>query len=543
MRTFSIYTLGCKVNKYESAQIRQFLEGLGLSSVKPTEEPDLFVINTCCVTATASAKSRQYIQRANKLNERAIKVVCGCLAELKTNELRVKENKSTFLLAGREALAAKLYQISRGARSGCSLTNSTKTSNIAQHSCIKPDNERKINTFAGLASLPKLPLLTVFKEQTRAFLKVQDGCDGVCSYCIVPKVRPDVQSKPIEEAVAEAKALVSAGHKEIVVTGVNLGAYGRETVRRTSEISDFQFSIFNLLEELAQVPGPFDSAQGKLPRIRVSSLEPGDISEELLDVFCKHPNIMPHIHLSVQSGSDNILRRMCRQYGATELRGKITLIKSRLDRPAITCDLIVGFPGESDEDFEETVELAKWAGFSKIHTFGFSLREGTAAAKMKDRIQPKVVKERAEVLRNLGDCLGRKFREQFIGETCEVLLEDADPPSGRCERYFMVSLATKTRRHENQATDCTDYTDSLATKMHKKTQNKILDNLVPLCPFDSFDCAQDKSAQGRLGGKDDCGFGSPVPSQSSSTRGRPCGSIVKVEITAVREEGAAGEVL
>jgi threonylcarbamoyladenosine tRNA methylthiotransferase MtaB len=499
MRTFSIYTLGCKVNHYESSQIRQFLEGLGLSAVKPAEKPDLFVVNTCCVTATASAKSRQYIQRAKKLNERATLVICGCLAAQQTGELRLPKNDAAHLITSRDCLAAKLSQLV-----GRSLTNSSKISSVAQHSCIKPDNNQKINTFAGLTSLPKLPLLTSFKEQTRAFLKVQDGCDGVCSYCIVPKVRQKVQSKPIEDAVAEAKSLVSAGHKEIVVTGVNLGAYGRDTTRRT-QIADPSTSlrtgcrllIADLLEELARVPG--------LMRIRVSSLEPGDISEALLDVFCKQPNIMPHIHLSVQSGSDAILKRMCRQYSADELREKIALIKSRLDRPAITCDIIVGFPGETEEDFQQTVELAKWAGFSKMHIFPFSARMGTAAAKMKDRVQPKVVKERAEVLRNLGEELGFKFREQFINQTCEVLIEGSKPLSGKCERYFEVEVKSAT-------TDYTDFTDLLDTKMHKKAQKESLDNLVPLC---SFDCAQD-----RLSGK---------------------GDIVKVKITANRNDGAKGE--
>jgi threonylcarbamoyladenosine tRNA methylthiotransferase MtaB len=207
---------------------------------------------------------------------------------------------------------------------------------------------------------------------------------------------------------------------------------GKKKVEDKGQIFDFQFSIFNLFEELARVPG--------LRRIRVSSLEPGDISEELLDVFCRHRNIMPHIHLSVQSGSDAILKRMCRQYSADELREKIALIKSRLDRPAITCDIIVGFPGETEEDFQATVELAKWAGFSKMHIFPFSARAGTAAAKMKDRVQPKVVKMRAEVLRKLGDELGFKFREQFVGENCEVLIENEETMSGRCERYFVVKV-------------------------------------------------------------------------------------------------------
>ena len=351
-------------------------------------------------------------------------------------------------------MAGKLLETIAGAHSGRSFANSAKIASISQHSLIKPESVQEINTFADLTSLPKLPLLTSFKEHTRAFLKVQDGCDGLCTYCIVPKVRLDVRSKPLFEAVLEAKALVAAGHKEIVVTGVNLGAYGRPARISLHEVSRNsndcgvsatlrESSLSVLLGRLAEVEG--------LRRIRVSSLEPGDISEGLLDVFCSHTNIMPHIHLSVQSGSDAILKRMCRQYGAAELREKIELIKRRLDRPAITCDIIVGFPGETEEDFQATVELAKWAGFSKMHIFPFSARMGTAAAKMKDKIQPKVVKERAEILRRLGGELGFKFREQFVGETCEVLLEDTEPISGRCERYFVVKVQPNGQKLEKNS--------------------------------------------------------------------------------------------
>ncbi|MGA2171514.1 MAG: tRNA (N(6)-L-threonylcarbamoyladenosine(37)-C(2))-methylthiotransferase MtaB [Sedimentisphaerales bacterium] len=472
MRTFSIYTLGCKVNQYEGQQIREFLEGLGLSAVEPAAKPDLFVINTCCVTSTASAKSRQYIQRAGKVNPDATRVVCGCLSAISGLEFTPSGNNNVHIISSRDNLPAMLTQIV-----------------IGEHPPIRAKNNAKIkNDMAGSAKFPKLPRLTSFKGHTRAFLKVQDGCDGLCSYCIVPKVRPNVQSKPIDEAVAEAKALVASGHKEIVVTGVNLGAYGRSTTKKAN-ISDCGFRIADLLKELANIEG--------LARIRVSSLEPGDITEELLDVFCANKNIMPHIHLSVQSGSEQILKRMCRPYGADQLREKISLIKGRLDRPAITSDIIVGFPTETEEDFQATVELARWAGFSKIHVFPFSVRAGTPAAKLKDRIQPKVIKQRAEILRKLSDDLGLKFREQFVGETCEVLLEDpgfadsakhtlgagTEPMSGRCERYFMVSLTTKTPRH-------------------KEKQN----NLV-----------------------------------SSGLSGK--GDIVKVRITAVTEDGAEGKIL
>jgi threonylcarbamoyladenosine tRNA methylthiotransferase MtaB len=418
MRTFSISTLGCKVNQYESQQIREFLEGLGLSAVEPSEKPELVVINTCCVTATASAKSRQYIQRAGKLSPDAIRVVCGCLPAMKSREMTLSGGRNNVhIISSRDDLPAMLTQIV-----------------VGENTCIRAENGRQIkDEAAGFANYPRLPSLTSFKGHTRAFLKVQDGCDGQCTYCIVPKVRPDVHSKPIDEVIKEAKQLVAAGHKEIVVTGVNLGAYGRSTTKK-AKIADCRLSIVDLLERLAGVP--------ELMRIRVSSLEPGDISEELLDVFCAHPNIMPHIHLSVQSGSDNILRQMGRQYGVEELREKITLIKSRLDRPAITSDIIVGFPTETEENFEQTVELAKWAGFSKMHVFGFSLREGTPAARLKDRVPSKVIKERAEILRKLGEELSYEFRSQFVGSTCEVLLEGStdNQAFGHCERYFMVHM-------------------------------------------------------------------------------------------------------
>ncbi len=212
MRTFSIYTLGCKVNQYESQQIAQLLEELGLSAAASGEKPDLAVINTCCVTGTASAKSRQYIQRALKANPAGVRVVCGCLPAMNSRENPPCDGDNVHIISSRDDLAQRIAQII-----------------IGHNPLIKAKNGLKIKDgMAKFAKYPKLPQLSSFKGHTRAFLKVQDGCDGLCSYCIVPKVRPDVQSKPMDEAIAEAKALVAAGHKEIVVTGVNLGAYGRK---------------------------------------------------------------------------------------------------------------------------------------------------------------------------------------------------------------------------------------------------------------------------------------------------------------------------
>jgi threonylcarbamoyladenosine tRNA methylthiotransferase MtaB len=278
-----------------------------------------------------------------------------------------------------------------------------------------------------------LPPITSFKDHTRAFLKIQDGCDGYCSYCIVPKTRPFVHSKPENAVLQEAQALVEAGHREIVITGVFLGAYGRESVRRKNWPNQRNDDFADLLDKMAEIP--------HLARIRLSSLEPADVTPRLLDTFCKHPKIMPHLHLSLQSGSNAVLKKMRRQYSADEFREKVELIKHQLDRPAITTDIIVGFPGETDADFEQTVDLAEEAGFAKMHIFSFSPRKGTAAANMQDTVDNRVIKDRSKILHNLNIELGQKYRQQFLGETAEILLESDDGQlCGRSERYFMVYL-------------------------------------------------------------------------------------------------------
>ncbi|MBN2594135.1 MAG: MiaB/RimO family radical SAM methylthiotransferase, partial [Sedimentisphaerales bacterium] len=283
-----------------------------------------------------------------------------------------------------------------------------------------------------------------FEGQTRAFLKIQDGCDGYCTYCIVPKTRPFVHSKPADEVLHEAQALVKSGHREIVVAGIFLGAYGQQSVRRKNWPNHRNDHLANLLDRMAEIPN--------LARIRLSSLEPADLTPRLLDTFCKHPNIMPHLHLSLQSGSNKILRKMCRQYRVEEFREKVESAKSRLDRPAITTDIIVGFPGETDADFEQTVNMAKIIGFAKMHVFSFSPRKGTAAADMQDHVSNKVIKERSQILRDLDIELGLKFRLQFIGENAQVLIENNNGQlSGRSERYFTVKIGKAGKGRKNNS--------------------------------------------------------------------------------------------
>ncbi len=422
MKTFSINTFGCKVNQYESQQIRQFLEGLGLTHIETSKRPDMVVINTCCVTQSASAKSRRHIRKAQKLNPNTVIIVAGCLPTVQTGELD-NPGKNVCLIRHQQATAAILSQAVNGkiaAETNCQHRNTS----------IKTESNPKIKC-KNSANQLKLPLLTSFKGHTRAFLKIQDGCDGHCSYCIIPQTRPVVHSKPGEMVVQEAQQLVEAGHKEIVVTGVCLGAYGQASVRRKNWANRQNDKLAELLDKLAEIPN--------LARIRISSLEPGDVTGRLLDAFCNHRNIMPHLHLSLQSGSNAILKKMCRQYTAEEFKEKVELIKCRLDRPAITADIIVGFPGETKRDFEATVETAKEAGFAKMHVFKFSKRAGTAAANLQGAVDNKVTKMRSQILRDLDAELGHKFRQQFIGETDTVLVENGDGQVyGHSKRYFRV---------------------------------------------------------------------------------------------------------
>jgi threonylcarbamoyladenosine tRNA methylthiotransferase MtaB len=437
MHSFSILTFGCKVNQYESQQIRQLLMQSGLIHVELADRPDLIIVNTCCVTHTASAKSRRSVHQAQRHRPQAV-VVCGCLPAAGTDELAMDAD-NLHVVRNRNRLASILSRLVATnpttpdqARTD---SRSPQTSGHFEDAFIRPKTSQKIKRKHDLETEDSLPAPAFFQGQTRAFLKVQDGCDAFCTYCVIPLARPKVQSRPLAEIVAEARTLVAAGHKEIVITGVHVGSYGLPTIRNRSDPSRVCTAqlLPDLLAEVAKVEG--------LARIRLSSLDPADVTERLLDVFAANPNLMPHLHLSLQSGSNDILRRMARPYNADEFRRKIDMVRSRLDRPAITTDIIVGFPGETDADFAQTLALAKEVAFSKMHVFAFSARQGTAAARMQDKVPSEVKKERSRILRDLDAELQAQFRRQFLGETAQVLIETTTPtPTGRSERYFPVGL-------------------------------------------------------------------------------------------------------
>ncbi len=429
MKTFAIETLGCKVNQYETQQIRQLLEEQGLEFVASNARPELLIINTCCVTHTASAKSRQAIRRGQKLNPTAVLLVSGCLPSAPESELTGLA-KDLHLVSHQDNIVDELTRLIAQGKAGYSRSLDPPLSK--KPTSIKATNGPEIKDKNESQARPTFGPLSCFKGQTRAFLKIQDGCDGNCSYCIIPRARPKIHSKPLELVLKEANALFQAGHKEIVLTGIFIGAYGQNTVRRKNWSQLHQNRLTQLLQKIPSVPG--------LARIRLSSLEPGDVTDELLEAYTKWPNLMPHLHLPLQSGSERILALMRRQYTINQFTKAVEKIKHSLDRPAITTDIIVGFPGESDADFAQSLATAKDIGFAKIHVFRFSPRAGTIAAKMQPVVPSKIIKERSIILRYLDKQLQDRFRRQFIGEKISVLIERLNPPSGRSERYFKVEV-------------------------------------------------------------------------------------------------------
>ena len=421
MKTFAITTLGCKVNQYESQQTRQHLEKLGLQAAGPGEMPDLVVVQTCCVTATASSKSRQAIAKAGRLSPSVTVIASGCLPSNQGNEI-LTISPAALLVGHDDDLPATIERLLSG----------KPGRHEPQLGSIKPDNCGQIKNKNRPETGVLQGQIRVFRGQTRAFLKVQDGCDAHCTYCIIPSIRKTLRSKPEDVVLEEARQLVASGHKEIVLTGIFLGAYQRSTTRRKKWAKNEPDHLARLVEKVAAVEG--------LARLRLSSLEPGDVSDELIDVIASHSNVAGHLHLPLQAGSDGVLQRMARQYRVADYLQMIEKLKTRLDRPAITTDIIAGFPGESETEFAETLKVAREIGFAKMHIFPFSVRKGTPAQRLKGHLPLPVVRQRAAILGKLDEELQGKFQRQFAGERVGVIIEKERPVAGRCERYFMVTL-------------------------------------------------------------------------------------------------------
>jgi threonylcarbamoyladenosine tRNA methylthiotransferase MtaB len=393
MKTCAFITLGCKVNQYETQALREAIISSGYKEAPPSSSADLYVVNTCTVTSTSNEKSRQQIRRVIRKNPDAKIIVTGCYAEASAEEIKKIDGVDHVFEKGRESKIVDFIKNGFASNNNSSsISNNVIESNRTNLWRNESAFRLKISKFDG---------------HTRAFLKIEDGCDNYCSYCIIPYVRGNVISKRIDDILFEAEQLVNNGHKEIVLTGIHLGAYGKDM--------EHQSNILHVLKELQNLSG--------LKRIRLSSIDANEVTDSLIDIVASSDKICPHFHLPLQSGDDYILKRMNRKYNAIEYLRTLEKIKEKMELPSISTDIIVGFPGEKKKHFENTLRLCEKAEFSRIHIFPFSPREGTPAAKMPDHCNPSEINARKKELEFTAMETSLRYKTSFIGRNINILVE------------------------------------------------------------------------------------------------------------------------
>lgn len=376
-RICRLVTLGCKVNQYETQYVKEMLEANGYREALGAEPADLCVINTCTVTAEADAKGRQLIRRLAAANPDAAVVVMGCFATRAPEEV-ARLPGVTQVITDKTRLAAEFRRF-------------------------------------GITRLPAG--ISRFDGHQRAFVKVQDGCLLNCSFCIIPKVRPSLASRQSDDILAEIERLVEHGCEEIVLTGIHLGHYGIDLSRGKSK-GDW-CRLWHLLRLIDRLPGSF--------RVRLSSLEAAEVRDEFVRALAESPRVCPHLHLCLQSGSDRILALMKRRYRSAGFLERCRRLRAALDSPAFTTDVIIGFPGETEADFQDTCHVVREAGFCKLHVFSYSPRVGTPAASLAGRVLPNVVDDRRERLLKLEREMAEMYHRRLLGRRLDVLVEGADP--------------------------------------------------------------------------------------------------------------------
>lgn len=408
----ALHNLGCKVNAYETEAMQQILEQAGYEIVPFTEYADVYVINTCSVTNMADRKSRQMLHRAKKQNPAAIVVGAGCYVQTKEAQALVDESIDIVIGNNRKHELVELLEEYEKSH--------TKTKSVAD---INHEKQAYEELF-----------LTKTAEHTRAFIKVQDGCNQFCSYCIIPFARGRVRSRSAADVIAEITRLAESGYKEVVLTGIHLSSYGVDT-------GD---DLLHLIELVHEVKG--------IERIRLGSLEPRIVTDAFAKRLSELPKICPHFHLSLQSGCDATLVRMNRRYDTAEYEAGCALLRKYFTHPAITTDVIVGFPGETEEEFEMTKEYLTRIHFYEMHIFQYSKREGTKAAVMPGQVPEQVKKERSEELIALGNRMSKEFREDYVGKKVTALLEEPFTREGKTyytgytKEYVKVAVAAECDR-------------------------------------------------------------------------------------------------
>ena len=401
---FKVYSLGCKVNSYECSALSSLLLSKGYSEAKG-DDCDIIIINTCSVTATADQKSRQHIRKMMKNYPNAVCVVMGCYSQ--GNMEYISKEISPQILVGtshRNEIPELIEEYLK-----------------EKKPIVRVDSNPRDFKYEELG-------VTSFSENVRAYLKIQDGCDNFCTYCLIPYRRGKMRSRSKENVIAEAKYLIGKGYQEIVLTGIHVGGYGRD-------LEGTSFS--GLVDELCHLDG--------LNSLRISSIEESEIDDHLIDLVANNKVLAKHLHIPLQSGSETVLKRMNRKYDKAAFLAKLQKIRKAYPDIALTTDVIVGFPGETDEEFKETFDFIKECDFNMLHVFPFSAREGTAAYLMKNQVNPQVKKERARILIDLSNELWDKYVDQFVGKEVEVLIEEnleAENASlGHTTNYINVKIA------------------------------------------------------------------------------------------------------
>lgn len=377
--TFKIYTLGCKVNTYESNVMHDKMINAGY--IETEKNADIYIINTCTVTNTANNKSLKVIRHARSENKNAIIVVCGCTAQ--TYLEQVKKIDVNIIIG-----------------------NVGKASIVDYINKYMQEKKQIIDVRNILENTPFEPMILNNFDKTRAFVKIQDGCNNFCSYCIIPYTRGNVRSKPKEEILEEIRNLIKKNHVEVVLTGIHTGNYSAEFDN---------YDLADLIEDIVKIKG--------LKRLRISSIEITELNDKMLECLKKYPLLVDHLHIPLQAGSNEILKQMNRKYDLNYFFDKINKIRNIRPNISITTDVIVGFPGETDELFEETIDTILKIKFSKLHVFPYSRRDNTKAALMDNQIDEKVKKERSHILINLSKQLEIEYMEKFVGKKVEIIKE------------------------------------------------------------------------------------------------------------------------
>lgn len=426
MKKAASFALGCKVNQYESEAIAELFAEKGYEIVGIDEEADVYVINTCTVTNFGDKKSRQLIRKVKRQNENAIVAVVGCYAQTAPQEL-VKVEGVNLVIGTKDR--AQIVEMVENYRTENGVEN--HVSDIMKERVFEP------------LSIQKLA------NRTRAYLKIQDGCSQYCSYCIIPYARGPIRSRDPQDVIAEVKRLAENGFKEVVLTGIHVASYGKD--RKDT-------SLLEILRQVHAVEG--------IERIRFSSIEPNVVTEEFAKTIAEMPKVCDHFHLSLQSGCDKTLKEMNRKYDTEKYRQAVAILRKYLPEVALTTDIIAGFPGETEEDFQASYDFAKEIGFAKIHAFPYSPKKGTPAAARKDQLLNAVKAERSHRLIELSDKMADDFIQAYVGKEVEVLYERAVGEGvyeGHTTNYIKV-----------QATSEKDLTNVICRTKITKAENEEL---------------------------------------------------------------------